>query len=130
MLITIDTSVIIAILINEPEKHAIINQTIGADLCSPLSLKWEIGNAFSAMFKRNRISKEKANNAMDQFKTIPIRLIDIDLKDSLELAHSLNIYAYDAYMIACAIKCNTPLLTLDTRLAEKAISVGIKTIEV
>ena len=46
-----DTSTIIAVIGNEPEKPLLIAKTQGYDLIAPQSLHWEIGNAFSAMIK-------------------------------------------------------------------------------
>ena len=56
MRLAVDTSVIIAVIGNEPEKPALIAATQGYDLVAPRSLPWELGNAFSAMLKRNRIT--------------------------------------------------------------------------
>lgn len=56
MELVIDTSVIIAVLVNEPSKKKLIELTVGADLLAPESVHFEIGNAFSAMLKRNRIA--------------------------------------------------------------------------
>jgi len=50
--IVVDTSVLIAVIANEPEKDRLIRQTTGADLLAPPSCHWEIGNAFSAMLRR------------------------------------------------------------------------------
>ena len=58
------------------------------------------------------------------------RFVDIDLAQSLDLAQRLNLYAYDAYVLACALNSRTPLLTLDRKLAVAAASVGIRTLEV
>lgn len=55
MEIVVDTSVIIAVIVDEPEKARLIESTKGASLIAPGSLYWEIGNAFSAMLKRKRI---------------------------------------------------------------------------
>ena len=54
--ITIDTSALIAVIANEPQKNEIVRLTEGVKLCAPASVHWEIDNAFSAMLKRNRIS--------------------------------------------------------------------------
>ncbi len=51
MNITIDTSALIAVISNKKNKSKIIELTVGATLNSPISVHWEIGNAFSAMFK-------------------------------------------------------------------------------
>ena len=58
------------------------------------------------------------------------RFIDIELIQSLELSQRLNLYAYDAYVLACALNSRSPLLTLDGKLATAASSVGVRTLEV
>ncbi len=73
--IVIDASAIIAVIANEPETAALIELTKGADLLAPLSIPWEIGNAFSAMLKRRPISVEHAGQAIEIYHTIPIRLL-------------------------------------------------------
>lgn len=75
-----DTSTIIAVIANEPEKALLIAKTQGYDLVAPRSLDWEIGNAFSVMIKRGRITLEQATAAIDAYEQIPISLVDIDLK--------------------------------------------------
>jgi len=51
--ITIDTSAIVAVITNESSKGQIITATKGASLIAPDSIHWEIGNAFSSMFKES-----------------------------------------------------------------------------
>lgn len=128
--IVVDTSVIIAVMVNESRKEQLVEMTRGASLHAPSSLHWEIGNAFSAMFKRNRIDLSQALNALTSYKTIPIRFHDVDLKSSLELSDTFGLYAYDAYFLTCAMKVNGPLLTLDTSLADVAHRAGITVLEV
>ena len=128
--IVVDTSVIIAVIVNEPTKPAIIQATQNADLIAPTSVHWEIGNAFSAMFKRNRITLSEAEKAIEIYQQIPIRFVDVELKEVLELAKQLNIYAYDAYLIRCAQKYKAPLISLDQALLRHATQVNVRTIEV
>jgi predicted nucleic acid-binding protein len=93
-------------------------------------LHWEIGNAFSAMLKRERITLEQAKTAIEIYEQISLNLIDVDLTQALELASRLNIYAYDAYIIACALNQNCSLLTLDGGLSYAAIAAGVNVLEV
>ena len=113
MNITIDTSALIAVIGNEDSKTKIIEISKGCSLCAPMSVHWEIGNAFSAMFKRKSISIEKALHALKAYREIPIKFIDIPLHQTLEISHAQNMYAYDAYLIQCAQLTGTPLLTLE-----------------
>jgi predicted nucleic acid-binding protein len=128
--IVVDTSAIIAVLTDEGTKQAIIEATQEATLISPASLPFEIGNAFSAMFKRRASSLDEALEALLIFEAIPIRLVDVDLGKSVTLAKELNVYAYDAYLIEVANRHNAPVITLDGQLADAAEKKGIKTIRV
>jgi predicted nucleic acid-binding protein len=91
MRIVIDTSAILAVLLNEPHRQKIINLTRGTELYAPTSLHWEITNAFTAMFKQNRLSLEQAQAALQGYRRIPLRLEEIDLSNALKLSWELSI---------------------------------------
>jgi predicted nucleic acid-binding protein len=128
--IVIDASAIIAVLLNEAQKEQLIECAVGADLIAPPSIIWEIGNALSAMLRRERINLAQALSAIEVFNKIPIRYVDIDMHTSLEIAASYNTYAYDAYLLQCSLKYRSPLLTLDKNLIRVAKKIGISVIEV
>jgi predicted nucleic acid-binding protein len=130
MQIIVDTSAIIAVLVNESSKPAIIQATQQTDLLAPSSIHWEIANAFSAMFKRNRLTLDEALTAIAIYQQIPMRFVEVELEESLKIADELGIYAYDAYLLRSAVKYNLPLLTLDQGLKEQAERLGVKVIEV
>lgn len=116
MIITIDTSALLAVLFNEQHKPAIIKATQGHDLQAPFSLDAEVGNALSAMFKRGRLSLKDAQLVLAQFDDIPIRRTTLRLIEASKIAYNHNIYAYDAYVLDCARQYRTPLLSLDNQL--------------
>ena len=126
MNLVVDTSVIISVIANEKHKTQLIEKTKEATLIAPSSLHWEIGNAFSAMFKRNRITLKQAIAGLYYYHQIPLRFYDVDLKSTLEVANKLNIYAYDAYFIVCASSLNAALLSLDESLLANAKKIGVK----
>jgi predicted nucleic acid-binding protein len=130
MQVAIDASAIIAVIANEPEKKVLLELTTGADLIAPASIHFEIGNAFSAMLKRHRITIAQAQVAMALYQNIPIRFVEIELPVTLEIADQLSIYAYDAYLIRASEKYGAPLLTLDKALQHHARSYGVKVLEV
>jgi len=129
MNVTIDTSALIAVIGNEASRERIIEITEGCSLCAPVSVHWEIGNAFSAMFKRKKSNLEKAKLALAAYREIPIKYIDIPLEQTLEISNALNIYAYDAYLVQCALQTGTSLLTLDNGLMSTAKEMGIHVLE-
>src|SRR6266545_6843996 len=130
MTIVIDTSVVLAVAANERTKPRLIEITRAAELIAPASLHWEVGNALSAMFKRKRITAEQALEILNQYRSIPLRLVDVSLDDSVLLATELSIYAYDAYIIQCARMSARPLLTLDGPLRQAAKQAGVEVLEV
>lgn len=127
--IVIDTSALVAVIVGETERAKIIKITSGNTLIGPGSIPWEIGNAFSAMFKQKRLSLEDAKRGITIFKSIPIRYIETDFVSVLNISKQAVIYAYDAYFLDCATRQKAPLLTLDRRLKASALDFNIKTME-
>jgi predicted nucleic acid-binding protein len=82
------------------------------------------------MFKRRAIELSDALKMIDAYAGIPIRLMDTTLLQAVELSHRLNIYAYDAYLIGCAMKQRAPILSLDSVLNERAKGLNLEVIEV
>jgi len=130
MELTVDTSVIIAVLTSEKERAALIRQIRGAELAAPASVHWEIGKALAAMLRRGRIDLRQASRALRAYQQIPIRLIEVDLEEALQLAAEHGLYAYDAYVIACARRLRSPLLALDCGLLRAAGAAGVRVLEV
>jgi len=128
--ITVDASAILAVVLNEPTRELLLSLTLGATLVSAPTLPWEVGNALSALFKKNRLQLPEALQALEQFRRIPVQVLDTDVGASIATAHRLNLYAYDAYVIECARAINAPLLSLDRRQREAARQVGVVVLEV
>jgi len=128
--VVIDTSALIAVIVAEPERNGIIEITTGNTLIGPGSIPWEIGNAFSAMFKQNRITLKEAQKGLAIFQSIPLRYVDADFYNVLKLSRDTRMYAYDAYFLDCAIRRKAPLLTLDQNLKTAAKRLNIETLEV
>ncbi len=130
MRIVVDTSTIIAVVADEAEKARLIELTKDATIVAPPSIDWEVGNAFSAMLKRSRITLEQAIEAIEVYQEISLEIIEIDLKEAVRLSGKHKIYAYDAYILRCAIEHNLPLISLDQNMVEIAKKEGIQVLEV
>ena len=130
MNLVVDTSVIIAVLVSEPEREILIELTKNADLIAPGSVHWEVGNALAAMMKRNRIELAQVGTVLKAYDQIPIRFRDVDLHSAMEIASEFNIYAYDAYIIACAHENRCAMMTLDMNLAQAAKRAHVTVVEV
>lgn len=125
MELVIDTSAIIAVIANEAVKPALIAATVGAQLVAPASLHWEVGNAFSAMRKRGKLTANQATAALRVYREVPVRLIEVPLEEAVAVAAEFDIYAYDAYFLVAAREFSCELLTLDRGLIHAAGRAGV-----
>lgn len=130
MEIVVDSSVLLAVVLGESERERLVAVTIGHALVGPPCVPWEVGNAFSAMLRRKRLSLGEALDGIAECGRIPLRLVTVDISAALVIAAEHGLYAYDAYFIACALRLSAPLLTLDRRLSGAAIDAGAQIVEV
>jgi len=124
-----DTNIFLAVVLDEPEKDKIIQLTSKVNSISPEILPYEVGNALSAMVKRNKLTKDEALAAFEGVSSIPVRLVSVDIQQALKLAFEYNIYAYDAYFLQCAKQLSCPLITLDKRMKQVAYDLKIEVVE-
>ncbi len=130
MRMVVDTSALIAVVSNEPAKPRLIEMSKGIDLVAPASVHWEVGNAIAAGLKRRRFEIGTALAAIQSYNRIRIRFFDVPISDAVVTAQQLGLYAYDAYVVACAKAEGCPILTLDRALARAAQMVGVEVPEV
>ncbi len=130
MKIIADTNIFLAVVLYEPERDSIIKLTVGHELIAPEVLPFEIGNALSAMVKREKITTDEMLSIWSATQKIPVDLRTVDIAKALEISSDFHIYAYDAYFLVCALFLHAPLLTLDKRMNQIAEVLGIPTIEV
>ncbi len=71
--LVIDTSALLAVLLNEPARPALISATEGYGLVGAPTLPWEVGNALVAGFRRNRLSASQVRQAWASYQTVPGR---------------------------------------------------------
>ena len=122
MEVVADTNVFLAVALGEPERAWLIDATEATDLVAPTLLPYEIGNALSALVRRNALNARQALATWRLAGAVAVELVEIDVLAAVELAAQFNIYAYDAYFLQCALTRRCPLLTLDqamTRIAEQ-----------
>lgn len=127
--LVIDTSAVVAVLLAEPTRSALIRATEGYGLVAAPSLPWEVGNALMAGFRRRRLAATAVRQAWVNYQGVPVRLAEIDPGRALEIAVELGLYAYDAYVLETARAERLPLLTLDGGLARAAHRLGLRHVE-
>ncbi len=122
----VDTSALLAVLLDEPERPALVAQTRGAVLSVPGSVPWEIGNALIAGLRRKRLNVRQVLDAWASFEQIPLRVVPVAVGKALELAAELGLYAYDACILEATRAQRVPLLATDKRLKTAAVRLGLE----
>jgi predicted nucleic acid-binding protein len=124
--IVLDASAIMAVIADEPESEVVINCTRNTILVSPRVVSSEIANGLTKMMKKGIISnKEKMIELINIFQKIPIKVTEINLEKSLEIAWNHKIYAYDAFYLETAKRLGLPLLTFDNEMRRIGKELGI-----
>lgn len=126
----LDTSAVLAVLLDEPIRPAILSLTNGCNLVAASSLPFETGNALIAGFRRKRLSADQVEAAWASYQRIPVRLAEIDVPQALQSSMDLGLYAYDGYVLETARQERLPLLTLDNGITRAAQRLGLKLVEV
>jgi predicted nucleic acid-binding protein len=127
--IVIDASAILAVLLAEPAKQAVVDATMGTVVCAPASLRWELGNAATAGVKRRRLTPERARQLIIDFEQVTIRELAVDVGRAVDLGLELGIYAYDAYILEASRASGFPLLALDGPIRRNAKKLGLSLVE-
>jgi predicted nucleic acid-binding protein len=118
-----------AVLLEEANKKTIVAKTYGLHRQAAPSIFGEVGNTLSSLLRRDLISTVEAKQAIETLDSIPIRLAQVDLAPSVELADRHKVCAYDAFVIECARKYHTPLLSRYRAQCRVARSEGVEIIE-
>src|SRR5208337_608301 len=100
--LVVDTSVLLAVLLNEPTRRALVNATEGYSLVAGV--------------RRKRISAADVQQAWASYQSVPVRLAHIDAGRAVNLALESGLYAYDGYVLQTALAEGLALLTLDLGL--------------
>jgi len=128
--IVADTSALLAVLLSEPARSAVLAATVGVTLLAAPSLPWEVGNALVAVARRRLATQREVQRAWAAFLRVPVRYVDVDVSAALALALDHGVYAYDAYVIEAARGARVPLLSLDQRQRRAARAAGLELVEV
>ncbi len=105
--------------------------TQGSLLISPSFLLIEFGNTIATAVRRNRITPAQAAFAHAQIQELPITLVDYVSARRIPSIHGLAIQYglsfYDALYLALAMEEGASLATLDGKLKQAAVVIGVET---
>ena len=123
--VLLDASVIMAIILNEPNRTKVIHQTENAALLSSEAISFEIGNALINLFKMKKINEENLIEAYRSYTLIPMKTIKADIEKASKIACKYKIYAYDAYYLEIAYRLKLPLITFDASMKRVGLDLKI-----
>ena len=83
--LVVDTSAVLAVLLHEMTRAALLSATEGYGLVGAPSLPWEVGNALIAGVRRRRLSAEAVRQAWTSYQAVPVRLAEIDPRHALDI---------------------------------------------
>lgn len=129
-MVVVDTSVVLAVLLNEPERNAILKRTRGKRILVAPSLGWEVGNALVALVRRRKADYPAIERAWRSFGQVAFAFTDCNIASSLRLATEAGLCAYDAYVIEAARAAGAALMTLDKKQQAVAVERGVEILEV
>jgi len=91
------------------------------ELYAPTLIVYEVLNVIWKAFRAGKIDFKDAIAYCQEFKRISPKIVEIShIEKVLEIAIKEDITAYDSSYILAAMQTNTPLVTSDDRLYEKA----------
>jgi predicted nucleic acid-binding protein len=128
MEIVADASAFLAVLLDQESREWVIERTSGCVVLSPEVLPHEIGNALIHVRRKGRLTEREVLKAFGISQRIPVRPLPVKIEEAMKLALRFGIYAYDAFHLQCCLETKLPLITLDSRMSEVAISLSIKVV--
>jgi predicted nucleic acid-binding protein len=130
MAIILDACAIMAVLMEEPEKDAIIKLTQGSIVIVPNVIDFEIANALSKLYRRKILSENDVYETYFTYKKMPLQIKTVNINSSIGIFCKFSMYAYDSYYLEIASRLNLPLLTFDLNMKKAANDMNIKVLEV
>ncbi len=128
MIFVLDASVILATLL--PDEHSDLGIGITRRLASSTALAptlwaYEVVAGLRAAERRGRINPDDAARAVALVETLPIEQHQPRGTTMLRLSRQADISPYDTAYLAVALDNAVPLATLDQRLRDAAVALGV-----
>lgn len=118
MSIVVDASVLVAALVDAGSHGAWAEDILTGDTpCSPELVYVEVANVLRRLERTKAITETEANAAYEDLMQLRLELFSFEpfAQRAWELRHSIT--SYDAWYVAVAEALDSPLATLDERLA-------------
>ena len=125
MRFVVDASVVVKLLVNEPDSDAARKlMANGEELHAPRLMASEVANALWRKARTGQIERTAAGAALAAMTDIPLRWNDDETvcADAVRLALSLDHVVYDCVYLALAHRIGATVVTADRRFADVLVS--------
>ena len=117
--IVVDSSLVCAVLFDEPEREQAQERLSRKQLFAPTLLNHEVVNVALKKFRRG-MPAESVELALADYAEQAIEFFDTDLMGQFALARQYQLSAYDAAYLWLAAELKAPLATYDAKLGKAA----------
>lgn len=114
----VDASALAALLFGEPEAEAVAVQLADARLIAPTLLRFELTNVCLVKMRRHPAQAPELKAAFRLRDRLAVEEVAVDQDETLDLAASTGLTAYDASYLWLARQLGAKLVTLDGQLAK------------
>ena len=117
--IVVDSSLVCAVLFDEPEREQAQERLVNKHLFAPALLNHEVINVALKKLRRG-MPAETVERALADYAEQAIEFFDTDLMAQYALARQYQLSAYDAAYLWLAAELKVPLATFDAKLGKAA----------
>lgn len=114
----VDASALAALLFGEPEAEVVAERLGEARLVAPALIGFELANVCLIKSRRHPEKRAMLTAAFKLRGKLTLEEIAVDQDETLELATTTGLTAYDASYLWLARQLGAELVTLDTQLAK------------
>ena len=114
--IVVDTSVVAALLFNEPAASDVANRLLDTTMYAPILIRYELANV--AVIKARKYS-DSSTEIIAGFELLPqlgIKYLDVEDREVVQLAKEASLTAYDASFMWLARNLDCALYSFDAKL--------------
>ena len=121
----VDASALGALVFGEPAAAAIAARLGRSPLTAPALIRYELANVCLKKMKAHPSLEGKLLEAFELGSRIAMQLTDVDHVETIQLAQSTGLSAYDASYLWLAQRLKAELVTLDNKMKEAAARIGV-----
>jgi predicted nucleic acid-binding protein len=124
-----DSSFVLSLLLPDEQTLPKANKSLKVllnpknKILCPSLLEYEVGNGIRSAYLSKRILEQSISKLIDNFHSLPLRIVKVDLRKTLEVSVKSGISVYDATYVYLAMTQKAKLLTLDRKLEKAGVQV-------